>query len=115
MAAVKVPQRARQDVMAPVPVAQFFVDMTTKRKYYAVIRGFATEVYNSWQECESQVKGYIRQIYTSFKTQAEAERCFAQGMERAEIHALHGHQFVGMGRDAMGLEIFRCDYCLVTQ
>ncbi|CAM6112939.1 unnamed protein product [Calypogeia fissa] len=106
--------RTRQDRVPPVPAARYFTEMTKKQKYYALIRGFIPGVYDSWQGCEPQVKGYSGQIFTSFKTRAEAERCYAEGIERAEIHELYGHQFVSMGRDVRGVEIFRCEYCLVT-
>ncbi|CAM6111292.1 unnamed protein product [Calypogeia fissa] len=105
---------SRRDRVPPVPMAQYFTKMTKKRKYYEVIRGFTPGVYDSWQDYELQVKGYSGQIYTSFKTRVEAARCYAEGIERTEMHALYGHQFAGMGRDVRGVEIFRCDYCLVA-
>lgn len=43
-------------------------------KYYAVRCGKKVGVYNSWKECESQVKGFSGAVYKSFKDRAEAER-----------------------------------------
>ncbi|CAG2179571.1 unnamed protein product, partial [Oppiella nova] len=42
-------------------------------KYYAVRRGRAPGVYNSWDECKSQVDGYSGAQFKSFRTAAEAK------------------------------------------
>ena len=41
-------------------------------KYYAVRNGRSSGVYNSWADCESQVKGHSGSEYKSFKSQADA-------------------------------------------
>ena len=42
-------------------------------KYYAVKKGRKTGIFNSWAECEQQVKGFAGAKYKSFKTPAEAK------------------------------------------
>ena len=41
-------------------------------KYYAVRNGRSSGVYNSWADCESQVKGHSGSEFKSFKSQADA-------------------------------------------
>lgn len=41
-------------------------------KYYAVKKGYETGVYNSWEECEKQVKGFSCADYKSFMSKEEA-------------------------------------------
>lgn len=41
-------------------------------KLYAVKKGRNVGVYNSWEECEKQVKGYSGAIYKSFNSEDEA-------------------------------------------
>ena len=43
-----------------------------KKKYYAVKEGRNPGVYNSWSECEEQVKGFSGAVYKSFLTLDEA-------------------------------------------
>lgn len=95
-----------------VPVSRYFMDGTSKRKYYAVLRGYNPGIYGSWQDCEPQVKGYGGQVYKWFKTKKEAEQYLHDGMRRAEDHARHGHRFSSVGVDRMGCEVWRCEYCL---
>ncbi|CAK5264469.1 unnamed protein product [Mycena citricolor] len=42
-------------------------------KWYAVRNGRRPGLYNSWPECESQVKGFNSAVYKSFKSMAEAQ------------------------------------------
>ncbi|SHK20614.1 ribonuclease HI [Hathewaya proteolytica DSM 3090] len=44
-----------------------------QKKYYAVKCGRKTGVFNTWDECKSQVSGYSGAIYKSFTTYGEAE------------------------------------------
>ena len=44
-----------------------------KKKYYAVRIGKSPGIYNSWPECEKQVKGYSGAEYKSFTSLEEAE------------------------------------------
>ncbi|MBR3517798.1 MAG: ribonuclease H family protein [Lachnospiraceae bacterium] len=41
-------------------------------KYYAVKVGLAPGIYQSWAECEAQVKGYPGALFKSFASEAEA-------------------------------------------
>lgn len=43
-------------------------------KYYAVKQGRKSGVFNTWAECEEQVKGYKGALYKSFTTLKEAEK-----------------------------------------
>lgn len=41
-------------------------------KYYAVKKGYTTGIFETWTECEKQVKGFSGAVYKSFKTKEEA-------------------------------------------
>ena len=43
------------------------------KKYYAVREGRNVGIYNTWEECEAQVKGYSGASYKKFNTYQEAE------------------------------------------
>lgn len=43
------------------------------KKYYAVKKGLTPGIYETWAECEANVKGYPGAIYKSFGTKEEAE------------------------------------------
>ncbi len=45
-----------------------------KKKYYAVKSGKKPGIYQTWSECEEQVKGFSGASYKSFSTLAEAEQ-----------------------------------------
>lgn len=45
----------------------------TKRKYYVVVKGRKCGIFNTWSECESQVKGFSGAKYKSFATMEMAE------------------------------------------
>ena len=44
-----------------------------KKKYYAVWKGHQTGVFESWEDCLKQIKGFQDAQYKSFETFAEAE------------------------------------------
>lgn len=47
--------------------------MAKKSKFYGVARGAeGAKIYNSWEECELNVKGFKGARYKSFKTKEEA-------------------------------------------
>ncbi len=50
--------------------------MATKRKFYVVWNGLATGVFDSWEECELQVKGYPGAQFKSFDNQEDAVRAY---------------------------------------
>lgn len=41
-------------------------------KYYAVKKGYTTGIFESWVECEKQVKGFSGAVFKSFKSKEEA-------------------------------------------
>ena len=47
-----------------------------KQKYYVVWKGRQTGVFNNWEACQAQIKGFEGAIYKSFETQAIAQRAF---------------------------------------
>ncbi len=50
--------------------------MAKKKKYYVVWKGNDTGVFDSWTECQLQIKGYPGARYKSFKTKEEAEAAY---------------------------------------
>jgi ribonuclease HI len=44
-----------------------------KKNYYAVRQGVKPGIYNTWAECQAQVKGFSGAAFKSFSTQVEAE------------------------------------------
>ena len=48
-----------------------------KQKYYVVWEGVSPGIYQSWTDCQLQVKGYEGAKYKSFDTREEAEQAFA--------------------------------------
>jgi ribonuclease HI len=47
-----------------------------KQKYYVVWKGRVPGTYNSWEECEAQVKGFANAEYKSFPNREMAEAAF---------------------------------------
>lgn len=50
--------------------------MAKKQKYYTVWKGKEPGVYETWKECENQIKGFENAKYKSFDTQQEAVSAF---------------------------------------
>jgi ribonuclease HI len=48
-----------------------------KQKFYVVWKGRKTGVFNSWAECEAQVKGFTGAEYKAFESHAEAKSALA--------------------------------------
>lgn len=51
--------------------------MAKKKKYYVVWEGAKPGIYDTWAQCQLQVKGYPNARYKSFSTKAEAEDAYA--------------------------------------
>lgn len=51
-------------------------------KYYVVWKGHAPGVYDDWDECEEQVKGFPGAQYKSFKSQQAAIEAFREGYDK---------------------------------
>lgn len=56
-----------------------------KKKYYAVKSGVKPGIYETWAECEMQVKGYSGAQYKSFATMEEAKKYIAEIEETSII------------------------------
>ena len=50
--------------------------MPKKNKYYVVWQGVEPGIYDTWTDCQQQIKGYPGARYKAFKTRAEAETAF---------------------------------------
>ncbi len=50
--------------------------MSKKRKFYVVWKGLNPGIYNTWEECKSQVIGFTAAEYKSFDSLEEAEKAF---------------------------------------
>lgn len=50
--------------------------MAKSKKYYVVWEGVTPGIYDSWDKCQLQIKGYPAARYKSFKTMEEAEAAF---------------------------------------
>jgi len=48
----------------------------SKVKYYVVWVGLNPGIYDTWSECQAQIKGYPKATYKSFKSREEAEKAF---------------------------------------
>lgn len=59
------------------------------KKYYVVWQGRKPGIYDTWAECEAQVKGAAGARFKSFKTRMEAERAFDDPMERSAVMPSH--------------------------
>jgi ribonuclease HI len=51
--------------------------MAKRQKYYVVWKGVSPGVYDSWTDCQLQIKGYEGALYKSFPTREMAEEAFA--------------------------------------
>lgn len=52
-----------------------------RAKFYVVWQGREAGIYDSWVDCEAQVKG-VAAKYKGFATRAEAEKAYAEGFEK---------------------------------
>ena len=50
----------------------------SKKRYYVVWNGLVPGVYDTWDECQAQIKGVKQALYKSFATLAEAERAYSE-------------------------------------
>ena len=57
--------------------------MAKKNKYYVVWQGNAPGIYDSWAECEKQIKGVAGAKYKSYESRTLAEQAFRIGPELA--------------------------------
>lgn len=55
--------------------------MSKAKKYYVVWVGATPGIYNSWSECQLQIKGYPGAKYKSFKSLSEAEAAYGNNYD----------------------------------
>ena len=46
--------------------------MATKKKFYAVKKGYQTGIFSTWTECQKQTQGFKGALFKSFPTEEEA-------------------------------------------
>jgi len=56
--------------------------MAKKQKYYVVWKGNKTGIFNTWEDCQKQIKGFEGAQYKSFESQAEANFAFKEKPEK---------------------------------
>ena len=52
--------------------------------YYSVFKGFNKGIYESWKDCEKEIKGYKGAIYKKFKSENEAKFFLKNGLIKEE-------------------------------
>lgn len=57
----------------------FYINMAKGNKYYVVWKGHHPGVYNSWRDCEREIKNFGGAQYKSYVTKEEAEVAFSNG------------------------------------
>lgn len=57
--------------------------MVKKQKFYVVWKGRETGIFNTWKECEQQVKGFETARFKSFESEQEAKTAFTMGPSAA--------------------------------
>lgn len=48
-----------------------------KKRFYVVWNGLEPGIYNTWDECQAQIKGVKQALYKAFDTLEEAERAYS--------------------------------------
>ena len=85
--------------------------MSKKQKYYVVWQGNAPGVYESWAECEKQIKGVAGAKYKSYESRTLAEQAFRIGPDLAASvieKQTKGDSIIGV--DDEGMTVVRTDY-----
>ena len=50
--------------------------MATKKKFYAVKKGYQTGIFTTWAECQKQTQGFKGALFKSFPTKEEAQNFY---------------------------------------
>lgn len=58
-----------------------------KKNYYAVKIGKTIGVYNSWEECKSQIDGFSGAVYKGFSTKKEAEEYLSGNIAQKNLNS----------------------------
>lgn len=85
--------------------------MSKKQKYYVVWQGNTPGVYESWAECEKQIKGVAGAKYKSYESRTLAEQAFRIGPDLAASvieKQTKGDSILGV--DDEGMTVVRTDY-----
>ena len=53
--------------------------MAKKNKFYVVWKGYNPGIYNSWTDCQIQIKGFNGALYKSYTLKKEAEQAYIAG------------------------------------
>ena len=53
--------------------------MAKKNKFYVVWKGYNPGIYNSWTDCQIQIKGFTGALYKSYTNKKEAEQAYISG------------------------------------
>lgn len=48
--------------------------MASKKRYYVVLKGRRCGIFQTWEDCEAQVKGFKGSKYKGFKDLEQAEQ-----------------------------------------
>ena len=56
--------------------------MAKKKKYYVVWQGVTPGVYETWAECQLQIKGFQEAKYKSFSSREEADAAFGENFAK---------------------------------
>ena len=68
--------------------------MSKKKAYYVVWRGRKPGVYETWEECEQQVKGFEGARYKGFASRAEAEGAMEPSVVSSQKSVVSSQQSV---------------------
>lgn len=63
--------------------------MAKKTKFYVVWSGVEPGIYNSWTDCQLQIKGYTNAKFKSFTSREEAEKAYEEGPNYIENPTSH--------------------------
>ena len=55
--------------------------MASKKKFYVVLKGRRCGIFQTWEDCEAQVKGFKGSKYKGFKTLQEAQDWIVENEE----------------------------------
>lgn len=76
----------------------------SSNKYYVVWKGFATGVFDSWEEAEIQVSGFPGAQYRSYKNQEEAVEAFRKGYDQEGLIQEVNKQIAELNRQGHKIE-----------
>lgn len=59
------------------------------KKFYAVKKGVKPGIYESWNECQSQINGYSGAVYKSFNTYNDAIKYIEEDVDKKSLDTLN--------------------------